>query len=138
MCSGSEAGPYLRLMDVCITRQQPLLLDGCECLRLLLLCRPLERGVRFDIFISQKEFKQSFCKSQFPHKFVNLFLKFVIIKDKLTDLCGNRLLPNEFINTFCEMFRASGFGIEISGSGCRDEGFGLECRDSGLWLRITR
>jgi hypothetical protein len=28
-------------------------------------------------------------KSQFPYKFVNLFFGFSIIKDKLTDLCGN-------------------------------------------------
>ena len=30
-------------------------------------------------FISQKVFMESFCKSQFPHKFVNLFLIMVII-----------------------------------------------------------
>ena len=39
--------------------------------------------------ISQKVFKRSFCKSQFPHKFVNLFCTLVIQKDKLTDSCGN-------------------------------------------------
>ena len=34
--------------------------------------------------ISQKVFLKSFCKSQFPLKFVNV----VIVKDKLTDLWG--------------------------------------------------
>ena len=33
-------------------------------------------------------FTKSFCKSQFPHKFVNL--SFIITDmQKLTDLCGN-------------------------------------------------
>jgi len=36
--------------------------------------------------ISQKVFLKSFCKSQFPHKSVNLFFILVIVKDKLTDL----------------------------------------------------
>ena len=46
MCGGSEAGLYSRLMDACITHQKRLLLDGCECLRLLLLCLfHLECGV---------------------------------------------------------------------------------------------
>ena len=40
-------------------------------------------------FISQKVFIQSLCKSQFPYKFVNLLFILVIIKDELTDLCGN-------------------------------------------------
>jgi len=34
----------------------------------------------------------SLSKSQFPHKPVNLFFILVIIKDKLTSLCGNSLL----------------------------------------------
>ena len=39
--------------------------------------------------ISQKVFIKSFCRSQFPHKSVNSFLILVMIKDELTDLCGN-------------------------------------------------
>jgi len=39
--------------------------------------------------VSQKVFIKSFCKSQFPHKSVNLLFILVIIKDNLTDLCGN-------------------------------------------------
>ena len=39
--------------------------------------------------ISHKVSIKSFCKSQFPHEFVNLFLILVIIKDNFTDLCGN-------------------------------------------------
>ena len=30
-----------------------------------------------------------FCKSQFPHKSINLFSILVIVKDKLTDLWGS-------------------------------------------------
>ena len=39
-------------------------------------------------FISQKVSIKSFCKGQFPHKFVNILFIAAIIKDKLTDLCG--------------------------------------------------
>ena len=46
----------------------------------------LEEGAAF---ISHKLFIKSFCKSQFLHKSVNLFLILVIIKDKFTDLFGN-------------------------------------------------
>ena len=49
---------------------------------------------------------KSLCKSQFPHRCVNLFFALVMIKDKLTDLWGNGLLQNDIINTFCEI-RAS-------------------------------
>ena len=38
--------------------------------------------------ISQKVLIKSFCKSQFPREFVNLFFILVIIKDNLTDLWG--------------------------------------------------
>ena len=40
------------------------------------------------------------CKSQFPHKSVNLIFMLVITKNKLTDLWGSSLLQNDFINTF--------------------------------------
>ena len=40
-------------------------------------------------FFSQKVFLQSSCKSQFPHMFDNFFFELAIIKDKLTDVCGN-------------------------------------------------
>ena len=39
--------------------------------------------------ISQKGFIKSFCNSQFPHKSVNLSFISVMLKDKLTSLCGN-------------------------------------------------
>ena len=39
--------------------------------------------------MSHEVFMNSFCKSQFPHKSVNLFFILVTIKDKLTDLCGS-------------------------------------------------
>ena len=50
--------------------------------------------------ISQKVFIKSFCRSRFPHKSVNL--SFIITDTKLTDLCGNRLFQNDFVNTSCE------------------------------------
>ena len=53
--------------------------------------------------ISQKVFMKLFCKSLFQQKCVNLVFILVIIKDKLTDLCGNGLLQNDVINTFCEI-----------------------------------
>jgi len=46
---------------------------------------------------------KSFCKSQLPHKFVNLFVASVIIRNKLTELCGYRLVQNDVINTFCKI-----------------------------------
>ena len=53
-------------------------------------------------FISQKVIKKSFFKSQFLHESVNSFSILVITKDKLTDLCKNGLLQNNFVNTICE------------------------------------
>ena len=62
----------------------------------------MDKGVRSDL-ISQKMFIKSICKSQFPHKFVNLLSISVIKEAKLTDLCGDRLLQNDFINTLSEV-----------------------------------
>ena len=53
-------------------------------------------------FISQKVSIKSFCESQSPHKSVNLFFTLVIIKNKLTNLCGNWLLQNDCKSTLCE------------------------------------
>ena len=58
---------------------------------------------RFKIVGFQKVFTTSFCKCQFPHKFVNLSFIITNINNKLTDLCGNYLLENDLINAFCEM-----------------------------------
>ena len=55
------------------------------------------------MLISQKVFTKTFCRSQFPHKFVDSFFVLVIIKDELTDLCGNELLQSDFVNTLCEI-----------------------------------
>ena len=57
--------------------------------------------------ISQKLLTRSFCKSQLPHTSVNLFFTLVILKDKLTTLCGNQPLQKSFISTFCETKIAS-------------------------------
>jgi len=51
-----------------------------------------DHGVGFNAenagLISQKVFKKSFCKSQFP-QIRQLILYYYYIKNKLTDLCGN-------------------------------------------------
>ena len=54
-------------------------------------------------FISQKLVVMSFCKSQFPHKSVNFFSTITNIQNALTNLCGDSLLQNHFMNTFCEL-----------------------------------
>ena len=41
---------------------------------------------------------KSFRESQFPHKSVNLSSIITNIQNKLTDLCGNCLLQNDFIS----------------------------------------
>jgi hypothetical protein len=48
-----------------------------------------------------------FCKSQFPHKFVDSSFMIANAKNRLTGLCGNRLLPNDVINTLCEISSTS-------------------------------
>ena len=55
------------------------------------------------VFISHKVSLQSFCTSQFPHKSVNLFFILLVAKDKFTDLWGSGLLPNDIMNTLCEV-----------------------------------
>ena len=46
---------------------------------------------------------KSFCGSQLLQKSVNLSLTITYMKNKLTDLCGNYLLQDDFHNTLCEM-----------------------------------
>ena len=61
---------------------------------------------------------KSFCKSRFPHKSVNSSFIITDIKNKLTDLCGNRLLHNNFINSLYEIsskFSVVGPGLRIEG-----------------------
>jgi len=43
------------------------------------------------IFISHEVFLKLFCRSQLPHKFVNISFAITNIKNKLTDLWGSRL-----------------------------------------------
>ena len=54
-------------------------------------------------FISQKVFIKWFCKSLFPHKSVSLSFIITNTKNTLMNLCGNRLLQDDFINTSCEI-----------------------------------
>ena len=56
------------------------------------LPRPEEvraRAAPATTLVSHKVLIQSICKSQFPHKFVNLFIILVIIEKELTILCVN-------------------------------------------------
>ena len=48
-------------------------------------------------------FIEPFFRSQFLHGTVKLFFILMIMNNKLRDLCGNWLLQNDFINTFCEI-----------------------------------
>ena len=53
--------------------------------------------------ISHKVFLKSFCRSQRPHKSVNLSFTVTSNKNKQTDLCGNILLQNDIENTLCRI-----------------------------------
>ena len=64
--------------------------------------RAHQRLQRRRLLIPQGVFIMSFCRSQLPHKSVNLLSITTDINDKLTNSCGNRLLQNDFINIFCE------------------------------------
>jgi len=64
---------------------------------------PSLNGARGDALISQKVFIKSFFKSQFPHKSVKLSFIITNMKNKLTNLRGNRLLQNDMTNDFCEI-----------------------------------
>ena len=48
----------------------------------------VSRRSRCLTFITHRAPLMSLCKSQFPHKSVNLFFILVIVKDKFTDLWG--------------------------------------------------
>ena len=53
--------------------------------------------------ISHRLFLESFCRSQFPHKSVNLSFTITNIKNNMTDLRGNWVLQNDLKNTLCEI-----------------------------------
>ena len=46
-------------------------------------------GIMVYYLISQKVFTKSFCKSQFPHKSVNVSFIITNFDNTLTDLCGS-------------------------------------------------
>ena len=80
------------------------------------------------VLISQSVFITLLCKSRFLHKSVHLYFLITNIKKKLTDWCENRLLQNDFINTFSqtrlreelpEAPEARAYGFRVSGFGCR-------------------
>jgi len=47
-------------------------------------------------------FTKSFLISQFSHKSVNVSFVITYMKNRLTNLCGDRLLHSDFVKTFCE------------------------------------
>ena len=125
MCSGSQAGSYLRLIDSCIT-QLEVQGPSRTCIesqeeeevtrnesaapvgRNLATCEQpgnrlngfgLELNIIAQLYLT-KLFLKSFCRSQLPHKSVNLSFTVTYVKNKLTDLYGNWLLPNDFKNTW--------------------------------------
>ena len=49
--------------------------------------RHLEEALGVEVV--NADLTKSFCKSQFPHKSVNLSFIIADINDKLTNLCGN-------------------------------------------------
>ena len=53
--------------------------------------------------ISIKVLLKPFCRSQLPHRSVNLSFTITNLENKLTDLYGNRLLQNDFEYTLCEI-----------------------------------
>ena len=53
--------------------------------------------------MSHQVFLTSFCISRFPNKSVNSDFILVIVRDKLTDLLGSRLLQNDLKNSLCEI-----------------------------------
>ena len=61
-------------------------------------CRPL---------VSQKVFLKSFGKSQLRHKSVNVSFVITNIQKELTNSCENRLLQNDWTNTFYEIMSPS-------------------------------
>ena len=63
--------------------------------------------------ISHEVFIQAFRKSQFPLKSVNFFFVLAIIRDKMTDLWGNRLSHNDFIHTLCEISTLVGYELSV-------------------------
>ena len=63
---------------------------------------------------TQNAFTKVLCNSPFPHKSVNLFLTLVMIEDELTDLCGNRLLKNEFNSLVVQASHATDTAVTLS------------------------
>ena len=60
-----------------------------DVMRLIKIRSPRACAKRPSIIISHKVILKSFCRSQHPHKSVNLSLTITNLKNKLTDLCGN-------------------------------------------------
>ena len=63
----------------------------------------LAQGAGEPKLISHKVFLKSFYISHPPHRSVNLSFTVTNVKNTMTDLCGNRLVKNDFMNTFYEI-----------------------------------
>ena len=67
--------------------------------RLITTIMPKWVILRISHLISQKVLIKSLYKSQSPYEFVNLFFIQAMLKDKLTDLCGDWLSQNDLTDT---------------------------------------
>ena len=72
------------------------------------------------VFVSQKVFLKYVCKSQFPHKSINLFFILVMIKD------AKRIYTHFLRDKFGDGFRVGSVrvGYVEKGWGMRDQGVG--------------
>ena len=59
-------------------------------------------GLQVYLYLSESVYNVV-VQNLIPAKNVNLSFIVTDIKNKLTDLCGSRLLPDDFMNTLCEI-----------------------------------
>ena len=88
-------------------------------------------GERYETNL-HKAFIKSFGRGQFPHKSVDSSFIMTSMDNELADLCGNRLLQNDFINTLYERKTSikKRHGIEAGQQG-RAKGMGGEAEEGG-------
>jgi hypothetical protein len=66
----------------------------------------LHSMMEVNILISHNVFLKLVCSSQLTHKFVNLSFISTDMENKVTDLCGNGLLQNDFEDTLCDVIKS--------------------------------
>ena len=76
--------------------------------------------------LSHTVFSRSFCRSQLPHKSVNLSCTITRIKSKLTEFCGNWRLQNDskvVFYTLCETSPVTGCPSRLNNQIENDDSF---------------